>query len=352
MPEILDIFTNDTFSAASLTATVNIVPNTYGRLQAMNLFPGEGIPTTTVVIERQGGVLNLLPTRPRGGPPSLGTRGRTNLRSFVIPHIPHDDAVLATDVQDRLARIGQAGALDSVLGMVNRRLITARRKHAITLEFLRMGALKGIIYDYDATTVLVNLFTEFGVTPKEINFALTTGGTNVGSKCREVVSYIEDNLNGDTMTGVHCLASPEFFDALITHASVVEAYKYFQSAQNPLQRDYRRGFEFQGITFEEYRGAATKLNEDKTTASQRFIPAGDARFFPLGTTETFATYFGPPDYVDLVNQAPGPAGGEPEVFVAPLERMKFGKGMEIHTESNPLPMVKRPELLVRGFKNA
>ena len=28
--------------------------------------------------------------------------------------------------------------------------------------------------------------------------------------------------------------------------------------------------------------------------------------------------------------------------------MKFGAGVEIMTESNPLPLVKRPQLLVRG----
>ncbi|NEU15094.1 major capsid protein, partial [Methylobacterium sp. BTF04] len=47
-----------------------------------------------------------------------------------------------------------------------------------------------------------------------------------------------------------------------------------------------------------------------------------------------------------VNQAPN--GADSEVFVAPLEPKKFGKGMDIHTESNPLPLVKRPALLVRG----
>ncbi|ACL58764.1 major capsid protein [Methylobacterium nodulans] len=345
MPEILDIFNQDAFSAVSLTDSVNMVQNTYGRLNELHLFGNEPVMTTSVAINISHGVLNLLPTRPRGGPASLGAPERQKLEAFVIPHIPHDDSVLAVDVQNMLARAPSQG-LESVLGMVNRKLITMRRKHAITLENLRVGAIKGVISDYDGTP-LINLFDKFGITPKVVDFTFGTASTDVGSKCREVSGYIEDNLMGDTMTGVMALCSPSFFDRLVTHASVKEAYKYFVSTQNPLRNDLRKGFTFQNITFEEYRGSATKLNEDGTTTVQRFIPDGDARFFPLGTTETFANYWAPPDFVDEVNTAPGLL----EVFVAPLERMKFGKGIDIHTESNPLPLCKRPSVLVRGFSS-
>ncbi|MGE7417820.1 major capsid protein [Methylobacterium tarhaniae] len=346
MPEILDIFNNAAFSAVSLTDSVNIVPNTYGRLNELGLFNDEPITTTSVAIDISNGVLNLLPTRPRGGPASLGTPERRQMKAFVIPHIPHDDSVLAVDVQNMLARAPNVG-LETVLGAVNRKLIVMRRKHAVTLENLRVGAVKGVITDYDGST-LINLFTEFGITQKSVDFVFGTSSTDVGSKCREVAGYIEDNLMGDTMTGVMALCSPSFFDKLVTHASVKEAYKYFVATQNPLRNDLRKGFTFQNITFEEYRGTGTKLNEDGTTTTQRFIPDGDARFFPLGTTETFANYWAPPDFVDEVNTAPGL---DAQVFVAPLERMKFGKGMDIHTESNPLPLCKRPNVLVRGFSS-
>lgn len=346
MPEILDIFNNAAFSAVSLTDSVNIVPNTYGRLNELGLFNDEPITTTSVAIDISNGVLNLLPTRPRGGPASLGTPERRQMKAFVIPHIPHDDSVLAVDVQNMLARAPAVG-LETVLGAVNRKLIVMRRKHAVTLENLRVGAVKGVITDYDGST-LINLFTEFGISQKTVDFTFGTANADLGSRCREVAGYIEDNLMGDTMTGVMALCSPSFFDKLVTHASVKEAYKYFVATQNPLRNDLRKGFTFQNITFEEYRGTGTKLNEDGTTTAQRFIPDGDARFFPLGTTETFANYWAPPDFVDEVNTAPGL---DAQVFVAPLERMKFGKGMDIHTESNPLPLCKRPNVLVRGFSS-
>lgn len=345
MPVILDVFNQDAFSAVSLTSSISMVPNTYGRIKALGLFRDEPISTTTVVVAIENGVLNLLPTRPRGGPPSLGTRGKQNLRPFIVPHIPHDDSVLATDVQNMLA-LGGVNGMESVLGFMNRKLITMRGKHAITLENLRMGALKGVIKDYDGTTI-INLFTEFGVTEKVVDFLLGTSTTEVLGKCQEVTGYMEDNLMGETMTGVHALCSPEWFAAFVKHTAIKEAYKYYASAPNPLRDDLRKGFPFGGITFEEYRGAASYMQEDGTrSAPARFIPAGDVRFFPIGTTDTFTNYWSPPDFMDQVNQAPDIANSE--VFVAPLERMKFGKGVDVHTESNPLPLVKRPALLVRG----
>lgn len=361
MDTILDIFNNDAFSAVSLTDNVNIVPNMYGRVNELNIFNNEPIPTKSVAVELQNGVLNLLPTRLRGAPPTFGTPEKRHMRSFVVPHIPHDDAVLATDVQDMFAwTMGlQARTLETVIGYVNRKLIAMRRKHAITLENLRMGALKGVVLDADGS-VIYNWYNEFtpnggtALQPAQFDFQFGTAGPsanvpfNIGTVVRTISGYMEDNLMGDTMTGIHCLCSPLFFSRLISHPSVINAYQFYSSTQDPNRTDVRRGFMFQGVMFEEYRGYATYLNEDKTTTQTYFIPPGDARFFPMGTTETFANYWAPPDFMSDVNEMPSI---ESQVFVAPLEPMKFGKGMEIHTESNPLPICKRPALLVRGYSS-
>lgn len=339
MSLIHDVFESEAFSAVELTASINVVPNSYGRLQEMNLFPGQPIPTTHAAIEYQNGKLNLLPMRARGGPSSLGSRGKKSARLFQVPHVPHDDMVTAADVQNYMAL---GGGLDSVADHVNRKLSTMRRKHAITLEWYRMKALQGVILDADAST-FINYFTEFGVTEKSVNFALGTTTTNVAGKCREVVRHIEDNLTGEVMTGVHGLCDSGFWDALIGHAKVEEAYKYYASTQEPLRRDVRMGFEFHGIVFEEYRGTASALNEDGTTTARPFIPANTCRFFPVGTTETFGTYFAPPDILSEVNMAPGQ-----EIYADTAIDPKFGRFVEIHTQSNPLPFVARPSLLVKG----
>lgn len=343
MPTILDIFSGDGFSATSLTRAINIVPNNYGRLREMNLFPAEPIPTTNVGIAYDNGTLNLLPTRARGAPPSLGTSGKRSLRQFSCFHIPHEDFVLADDVQNIVARTADGQVLDAVENMVNRKLMTMRNKHAITLEHLRMGALQGNILDSDGSTLL-NLFTEFGVTQKSVDFVLGTGTTDVKAKAREVVSYMEDNLQGETMSGVHVLASPEWYDKFIAHSKVEEIYKYYDGQNNPLRQDVRRGFPFHGLTVEEYRGSASYLQEDGTFASRRFIPAGEAIAFPVGTTEMYSTYFAPADFMDTVNMM----GEEIYVKQAPTE---MNRSIRLHTQSNPLPIAKRPALLVRLFSS-
>jgi hypothetical protein len=341
MTLITDVFNNNAFSAVEMTGSIGIVPNFYGRLNELGLFSSEGVTTTSVAVQYENGSLTLLPTRQRGGPPTLGLPVRRNARIFSVWQIPHEDFVLADDVQNLTNFAGSL--LENVQTVVNRKLARMRLKHAQTLEHLRMGALKGIILDADGSTLL-NLFTTFGVTEKVVAFVLGTPTTNVLQKCRDVISYFEDNLLGETMTGVYALCSPEFYAALIAHATVVDAYKYFSSGNpvNPLRNGFGNIFQFGGITFEEYRGAANGVNEDGTFTTRKFIPANECRFFPVGTTDTFSTYFGPADFMDTVNTL-----GQ-EVYARQAPDQEFNRWVKIHTQSNPLPLVKRPALLAKG----
>ena len=349
MNVISDIFSQSLFSGTALTDNVNVVPNTYGRLNELGIFKPVPIPTTTASIEISNGVLNVLPTKQLGEAPSFGIIVKRRAEKFDFPQIPHADAVLVRDVQNMIAwaqgGISQA-VLETVLGYVNVKLLTMRNKHAITLENLRMGALKGVILDYDGSVIL-DLFARFGVTQQVVDFLFGAAGTDVGSICDDLVGTMEDNLLGDTMTSVHCLASPTFMKRLLAHQSVKTAYNFFNQANglNPQRDNVRTMFPFHGIMFEQYRGYTYTLNEDGTRTKVPFVPDGDARFFPMGTNETFVNYWSPPDFLGEENEAPAPGS---EIFVAPLEPMKYGKGVEIYTESNPLPLVKRPQLLVRG----
>jgi len=340
MLKIVDIFANAAFSSTSLTAAINIVPNDYGRLRELGLFANEPITTTGVAIQYANGTLNLLPTRERGAPSSLGMPEKRDVRQFACFHIPHDDYVRADDVQNIIARVAEDGVMESVQSLVNRKQIVMRRKHSITIEHMRMGALRGEILDNDGSSLL-NLFTAFGVSQKSIDFVLGTTGTDVGAKIDELVAYMEDNLNGEVMTGVHVLCSPEWFAKLIGHAKVVDAWKYYDGAYNVLREDVRKKFVHRGVTFEEYRGSATYLQEDGTYGTRRFIPANEAIAFPIGTTDTFATYWAPADFIDTVNTM-----GE-EIYVRQVVDPEFQRWVKIHSQSNPLPMVKRPKLLVK-----
>mgnify|MGYP001036660494 CR=1 FL=1 len=329
---MINIFDTDAFNVTSLTAAINILPNNYGKLQQMNLFPGKSVRTRNICVEERNGILNLLQTQAPGAPASYEDRVKRKMRSFTIPHIPHDDVILPEEVQGVRA-FGSESELQAISNVVID-LQSMRNKHAITLEHLRMGALKGEIVDADGS-VLYNLYDEFEITPKTVNFALGTATTDVKKKCLEVIRHIEDNLHGEIMSDVHCLVSSEFFDALTSHAKVKEAYERWQEGA-ALRDDMRSGFRFAGITFEEYRGRATSA--DGTV--HKFIEDGVGHCFPLGTTESFVTYFAPADFNETVNTL-----GQP--LYAKQSPRKFDRGIDVHTQSNPLPLCLRPSILVK-----
>jgi hypothetical protein len=326
-------FHNPAFSMAALSAAINIIPNRYGRLEALNLFPPRPVRTRQIIVEEQAGVLNLLPALPPGSPGTVGTRGKRTVRSFVIPHIPHDDVVLPEEVQG-IRSFGSETEMESVAGVMARHLETMRNKHAITLEHLRMGALKGVILDADGS-VIYDLFDEFDIPPAVISFDLGNANSNVKKKCADVLRHLEDHLKGEFMTGAHCLCSPEFYDALTDHAKVKDAFTYWQQGA-VLINDMRAGFTYGGLTFEEYRGQATDVNG----TTRRFIAAGEAHVFPLGTVDTFSTYFAPADFNETANTLG-------QALYAKQEPRKFDRGTDLHTQSNPLPMCHRPGVLVK-----
>ena len=335
---MLDIFNSQAFSMIALTEAINVVPNTYGRLRELNLFPIKPVNTTTVAIEIKNNVLNLLPTQPRGGPATQNVTGKRQLKSFRIPHIPLEDLILADEVQN-IRAFGSENQLQAVMALVNERQMEIVNKFAITLEWLRNGALKGQVLDADGVTVIYNWFTEFGISQKSVDFALTTEETNVAAKVLEVKRHIEDNLLGDSMTRIRALCSPEFWEALTSHASVIDAFRYYQGVNNQ-RDDLRRGWEYQGVVFEEYRGQA----EDAEGTTHKFVPENEAVFFPEGTQTTFRTFVAPADFIETVNTM-----GRPLYSKLAIDK-DLQRWVKIHAQSNPLPICMRPAVLVRGIK--
>ena len=329
-------FAGSGYSMAALTLAINKFPPMYTMLGDMNLFTGEGITVRTVIIEQRNNVLTLLPTRPLGSPGTAGAIGKREIRSFVVPHIPHDDVILPSEVQG-IRAFGSENETDAIANLMAIKLQTMKNKHTITREWLRSGALNGIVYDADGTTVLYNYFREFGITQHSQDFQLTDLDLAVLPSCLSISRWIESHLYGETSTSVLGLCSPEFFDAFTTHPNVEKAFQYFQNMQQSLGQDYRKaGFNFGGILWKEYYGRATDIDGNV----RRFIAENEAVAFPLGTAQTFREYFAPADFNETVNTVGLP-------LYAKQEERDMQRGWDLHTQSNPLPICTRPEVLVR-----
>lgn len=342
METILDVFNQDAFSVTELSRAIDLVPIKWGRLGALGLFPERGATTTSIAVEFRNNRLTMLPIRPRGAAGTAGEVGRRFAKTFAIPHIPHEDRITADDVQN--IRAFGTMRLESVQDAVNQKLLTMANKHDITLEHLRAGMIQGKLLDYDGT-ILLNLFTEFGVTEPVVYFDWAGDTYNIVQQCNKVKRWMEDHLMGDVSSGIRALCGPGFWDDFITNGTVLESYKLFTQLQavNPLRDDVRAGFRFQDIVWEEYRAYASYENADGTFTSAAFVPDGECRFVPMGTQQTFSTHFGPPTFLEAVN-APGLkryAKQAPE---------KHNRWIDIYTESNPLPMCDKPAVLIRGYK--
>lgn len=339
---IVNPFDQDAFSMVNLCAAISILPNNYGRVNQLGIFNKEdGITTRTAVVEEEHGILNLLKTMPVGAPGQQNKMGKRKVRSFTVPHIPLDDIIRPEEFSG-VREFGQTNQMKTLASVMNNHLQAAKNKFAITLEHMRMGALKGIILDADGSTIY-NLYTEFEITPKTISFDLDLESplTDVAAKCREVIRHIEDNLHGEVKTGVRALVSEGFFDALIGHPNVEKFYLNWQNAAQIAQVDPRSGFFFAGITFEEYRGTAT----DENGSTRAFIAADEGHVFPMGTMSTFQQVYSPGNFVEAVNTP-----GIPLYVKQAMEKM--GRWVDLHIESNPLPLCCRPGVLVKITKSS
>ncbi len=331
---VLDVFNGNAFSTQEMTRAINIIPAQYGLINQLGIFKEKGVASTSVAIERKNGSLNILTATERGGTGTANITGKRDLVSVNIPNFTHYDTIKAEDVQN-VRKFDTENELESVQDVVNERLAEMKAKHEVTLEYMRATALQGHIKDGSGTE-LVDLFDLFGITQHTQAFATSKADTNVPTLLRNVKRYLSQNLKGEVMTGVLCLCSGGFFESIVNHGSIKDAYANYQGA-TPYREDLRSDFVFNGIRFVEYDGYATNA-AGKTL---NFIPNNEAIFLPLGTMNVFETVFAPADYIEAVNSKGLP-------YYAKQELTRFDKGVDIETQSNPLPLVKRPDLLVKA----
>lgn len=334
----LDIFKNDAFSLAELTAAINEMPFVPGQAGKLGIFAERGVSTTRIEIENRKGTLALIPNTPRGGVGVKNTRDPRNMRIFIPPHLKPSDEIYAEEIQNKRP-FGKMTELQTAQGEVSDRMQRMLSSLDATVEYGRIGALKGVVYDADGATVIYNYFTEFGVAQISVDFVLGTATTSILAKCMEVREKMQEELGqqgGDDLEVV-VFCGKTWFEKLITHAEVKEAYKHYESVQqalNPLQQDLRyRGFKFGGLTFVVYRGNVSGVP---------FVAAGEAHAFPVNVPGLFETYFAPADYMETVNTP-----GLPRYAKMAPDPSGFNRFWAVETQSNPLSICTRPRTLVK-----
>lgn len=331
-------------SVRALSANINNLPLTPTRLSEMGLFTAKPIDTTYVLIGIENEKLTLVPAVPRGAPGQPKSLHGKRAKPFMIQHLPQRGTVMADSVQNArsfsIAEAPESGAdlqlnsqITGVMEKVTALQEVHRRDNDLTIEWHKMGALNGKILDADGETVLIDIYQEFGFTQETFGVGLANAATNVRNKMLELKRKIEKKLGRVPYRHIHIFASASWFDDFTGHAKVEKAFDRWNEGA-ALRDDLRRGFTFGGVTIEEV---------SEAVGEHSFIPDGEAIAFPVGVPDQFNIWYGPADYVETVNTMGLPYYSKSEV-------MRFGKGIELESQSNPLAMNTRPETVIRLTK--
>ena len=329
----LGIMNDGAFSVTALTATINEIESVPSQLTKMGIFEEQGITTTTFQIEKEADTLSLVPSSVRGASGMVVQGNKRQLIPFATLHLPERATITADEVLGVRA-FGKTTEMQTIQGVIRQRLVKMKQQIDATMEWQKIGAIKGSIKDADGVTELLNIYTAFGVDkPDDISFGLTSANTELRGKCLTLLDTIDDNLKGARFSGVNVLCGRDFWEALITHAKVKETYLQTQAAA-ALRGNPNEALDFGGVHFERYRGKV---------AGQSFIGANEAFAIPTGVAGMFISRFAPADYMETVNTIGYP-------YYAKQELMPFGKGVMLECQSNPIHLCTRPRAVIRLTK--
>ncbi len=326
--DLTDIFNSDAFSTVEMTAAIQELPYVPGRIGSMGLFDKIPITNTFYAIESEAGELRLIPDAPRGVHNRVLSTPARKMRSFAIPHFPLDASVKADDVM-RLRSFGTSDVQPAVQVLVNNKMQRCRQNHEMTHEYMRVGAIQGVIKNAQGATI-TNLFTEFGVTEVVVSFNFNAAINVIKGKVLDVITSIESTLGGLGYERIIAVCGTTAYRNLVASAALSESFTSIDERW-PIELQ-RAGITFAEIDWFPYRGKV---------GATPFVPDNQIRFFPVGVGDLFQQVIAPADFIEAVG-SPG------EEVYAKQELQRFGKGVDIHTQSNVHMVCTRPKVLVKG----
>lgn len=331
MPGMVDIWDGEGFTIESLTAAINNEPYRPGQISASGIFEEEGVSTTRISIEQRDGKLSLVEPSKRGGPGETTGDGDRSLIPFDIDHFQRDDSVLADEVQNVRA-FGTTDTLETIQERVERKGKRHAQDLTMTLEHLRVGAIKGIVTSKSGKT-LIDLYSKFGIAvPSAVSLELDVDTTKVAALWQDVLYSIEDDLD-EPYDGIHVFTGRSFHKSMWTHKSVTETFLYHGGA-SVLRQDVPDVFQFGGATWERFRTGAKAT----TDLGAPYIATDEARVVVKGVPNLFVTRFAPADYEETVNTIGLP-------FYMKQYAKPNGKGREIEVQMNPINLCTKPKVL-------
>jgi len=324
------------FDLASLNGTVDKVDYLPNYLS--QFFTKKPTTSTNFWIDRKSTTLELLPTRPLGSAPTerkYDPRDMVNLNSVSIAE---GKTINASEVKD-LRAFGTEDTLATVMSIYDQYRQVVRADIEATLEYHRLGALQGRLYDTDGR-LLFDYFTQFAATEAaKINWNLTSSTfdpRDAATKLKRVLLRKSKGLFGQNATIVY-LAGDDWWDAFMANAKVRETYLN-------ISRDESNVLRTNGA-FEEFTGYAGMriVNYRGTDDNQEIaVKSNEAFAFVAGTDSLIHAVTPCPEFIPFM----GSLGRE---FYAMNLRDTSGRDAWVRYEEYAYPLMynKRPEATQR-----
>jgi len=332
---------------------VNEIANQYGLFNGLNLFDSKGVATETVLFDKNTTTITMIPqTSRRQGNKVYGKDRKLETFSLTLPFFEHGDAIFPADVQG-WRKGGTPDEAEDLPNVRMEKMEDLKLNADQTKEYMKVSAIKGKTIDPEGNT-LADMFTEFGISQKAIDFALGTAATKVDLKISEMTRYIAKNAKaGGSLGVIEVPCSPEFFDALVTHPNIIAAYNYYSSSQEPNReslQEYRKWgivdtFRHKGVSFYSYDATFTK--PDGTTArafgtDSTAITKQEGFSIVKGMRGLYRGYYGPANTLAGANQA------GIEMYLREYRDPK-DKYLELELEMSPLFVLTKPLVSVRVY---
>lgn len=371
---LVDIVNSDLFKTATLVAALNKRPFVPQALGKSGLFQTKGLSNRIAIIEELHQKVGLLPFCDPNGP---GTPVDADMRSatpLTAYNVAGETAVYASDIAG-VRSFGSPDALETIANKVIERTDSVRSgRIEPTIELLRAGALNGYVYNpaamawttgsvtcvkndlssgsvtipvVDTAAIKLSLFTSFGVTratPRQFDFT-TAGKMSANIKiCDSIRDGMVTALGGVGFSGITCWMGQTLFRKMKSYVDFINYIGWTGKGQEApaitnlggnMTQDFIDGspvIRFQGITFREYSYA---LGYGQTGSPVSYLDTNLGIAVPEGVGPNFTEYYAPANFVDSVNTIGLPIYAKSEI-------MRFGKGVSLHVESNPLVVCHRP----------
>lgn len=317
--------------------------NQAGLIGGMNLFRTQGTTQTSITFDKSMNDITLLPqVSRRARETTKGSDRKVELFSLPLGYFHHSDYITSEDIQG-FRMPGTPASPESLANVRVQKLADMRARVEQTHEYMKLQAVKGICKTPDGS-VLANMFTEFNITQEVIDFDLGTAATDVNAKISQLKRFLQTNLKtGGVLQGINVVVDGEFFDKLVSHNQIRQAYLYYTS-NNDVNRNSTNQFMswgsvdqflYKGINFMSY-DHVFKLPNGTTEAA---VDANTGHVVPV-VRDLFRGHYGPSRKLSLANGV----GREMFAFEKTDPDDEFH---EMQVETAPLFYATQPQVLVK-----